>query len=79
MKIKQGDCVKIPDGRYGRVRDYSNGKWRVRVKRKTSNSHQFMYYKSSQLRVVSCPKGWMSIKGYNSYVRKTLSKMKRRR
>ncbi len=35
MQIKPGCCVKLPDGRIGRVRDKNKyGMWRVRVKRK---------------------------------------------
>lgn len=79
MSIRPGVCVRIPDKRIGRVRDKNkNGEWRVRVKRTTSESHQFLYFKPNQLKVIMCPKGWMSIEGYNSYVKKTLSKMKQR-
>ena len=77
MSLKAGVCVKIPDGRIGRVRDYDKSKgWRVRVKRKTSDTHQFMFFKESQLKIIKCPGGWMSISGYNSYLRKTLDKQK---
>lgn len=79
MSIKPGVCVKIPDGRIGRVRDKNNGEWRIRVKRKTSNSHQFIYYKSKYLKIVSCPPGWMSIDGYNKYLKKTLAKMREKK
>lgn len=71
-KIKKGMCVKIPDGRIGRVRDYSARKWRVRVKRTTSNSHVFMRFNSADLIIVDCPPGWMSVDGYNNYIKKTV-------
>ena len=80
MSIKPGDCVKIPDGRIGRVRDKNiYGEWRVRVKRKTSKTHHFMYFKPKQLKIVHCPHGWMSVTGYNNYLQKTLSKMRDRK
>ncbi|AYV81623.1 MAG: hypothetical protein Harvfovirus46_6 [Harvfovirus sp.] len=78
MRIKSGDCVKLPDGRLGRVRDFHDGEWRVRVKRRGSKNHQFLYFRSNQLKVIDCPKGWMSVKGYDSYVKRTLSKMRKR-
>ena len=63
--IKPGMCVKIPDGRIGRVRDYNkdSNMWRIRVKSKTSANHQFKYFKASDLKIIKCPKGWMSIEG----------------
>jgi hypothetical protein len=80
MKIVKGACVKMPDGRIGRARglDKKLRKWKIRVKRSTSNSHEFIYVKGSELVVVDCPKGWMSIIGYNNYVKVTLFKMKER-
>ena len=79
MKIKLGFCVKIPDGRIGRVREkQSSGLWKIRVKRFTSNSHQFLYFKEKKLKIIPCPNGWMSVDGYNRYLKITLSKMKKR-
>jgi len=80
MTISQGICVKIPDGRIGRVREFDKQKkkWKVRVKRSTSNTHQFLYFTKVELTVVSCPSGWMSVDGYNNYVKITLQKMKQR-
>lgn len=83
MPIKSGDCVKIPDGRLGRARTYENHKWKVRVRRKQNShkkspSYQFLYFPSSKLKIINCPSGWMSRKGYNNYVKITLSKMKKR-
>ena len=80
MPITRGVCVRIPDGRIGRVREFDkkNNGWKVRVKRNTSNTHQFIYFKSSELTIIDCPKGWMSVAGYNNYIKVTLSKMKQR-
>jgi hypothetical protein len=76
--IKVGDCVKIPDGRIGRVRAKKGTLWEVRVKRETSETHKFILYKSSELKVIDCPAGWMSRDGYNNYLKKTLKKMSKR-
>ncbi|HZS48815.1 MAG TPA: hypothetical protein VFC63_27330 [Blastocatellia bacterium] len=76
--IKKGECVKIPDGRVARVRDKHGDKYRVRVRRKTSKTHQFLFFAAGDLEVVQCPKGWMSPAGYNRYTRVTLKKMKER-
>jgi len=40
--VKIGDCVKIPDGRTGRVRAKKGTLWEVRVKRETSETHKFI-------------------------------------
>ncbi len=76
--IKIGDCVKIPDGRIARVRERVAGKYKVRVRRKTSKTHQFLVFRVDQLEFVDCPRGWMSREGYNRYVKITLAKMKER-
>ncbi len=77
-KIRAGDCVKIPDGRIARVREISAGLCRVRVRRATSNTHQFLFFRTRELERVDCPKGWMSPVGYNHYLQVTLSKMRDR-
>ncbi len=65
--FRVGDCVRIPDGRIGRVRDVSGGKYRVRVRRATSATHQFLMFAARGLRRVDCPRGWMSPEGYVRY------------
>ena len=77
-RIRMGDCVKIPDGRIARVRERVKGKYRVRVRLKTSKTHQFLIFRVDQLELVDCPKGWMSREGYNRYLKITLAKMKKR-
>lgn len=77
-EINPGDCVKIPDGRIGRVRDKNGQGYRVRVRRYTSKTHQFLLFTKESLTKVSCPKGWMSKQGYNRYLKVTLEKMKQR-
>jgi hypothetical protein len=78
MAIEPGDCVKIPDGRIGRVRDQDGDHYRVRVMRKTSHTHQFLKFPGAALTVVPCPKGWMSREGYIRYLETTLAKMRQR-
>lgn len=76
--ISLGDCVTVPDGRIGRVREISGERIKVRLRRRTSDTHQFVFFKSSELNITSCPKGWMSPDGYNRYLKVTLAKMKAR-
>ncbi len=77
-KIRVGDCVRIPDGRIARVRGIERGQVRVRVRRKTSATHQFLFFTRRELRPVACPAGWMSPAGYLRYLRVTLAKMRQR-
>jgi hypothetical protein len=74
-----GDCVRIPDGRLGRVREVSRGNYRVRVRRATSATHQFLTFAAKDLKRADCPKGWMSPAGYARYLTATLAKMRQRR
>lgn len=76
--IRQGDCVRIPDGRIARVREKNAGGYRVRVRRTTSNSHQFLVLAPEDVEIVDCPKGWMSRQGYNRYLKATLAKLRER-
>lgn len=77
--IARGDCVEIPDGRIARVRDIVQEEVRVRVRRKTSKSHQFLKFEKKELKKAPCPKGWMSSEGYNRYLQVTLEKMRKRK
>lgn len=76
--FRMGDCVLIPDGRIGRVREVSGGKYRVRVRRATSATHQFRTFTAGNLKRVDCPEGWMSPAGYVRYLKVTLAKMRQR-
>lgn len=76
--IKNGDCVRIPDGRIARVRGKSAGKYKVRVRRTTSDTHQFLWFSAEELELTQCPKGWMSPSGYNRYLKTTLAKVRQR-
>lgn len=73
-----GDCVRVPDGRIGRVRAVETGAYRVRVQRRTSKTHQFLLLRAGELSRVACPKGWMSPDGYRRYLAPTLAKLRER-
>ncbi|HET6676284.1 MAG TPA: hypothetical protein VFG71_13145 [Nitrospiraceae bacterium] len=62
----------------GRVRARLAEGYRVRVRRKTSRTHEFIVIASDKLKLVPCPKGWMSPEGYNRYLKTTLAKMRKR-
>ena len=76
--MKIGGCVKLPDGRIGRVRERVARGYKVRVRRKTSRTHEFVVVTADELELVHCPKGWMSPEGYNRYLKITLAKMRKR-
>lgn len=76
--FRVGDCVRIPDGRIGRVREVARRTCRVRVRRATSATHQFLVFVAGDLKRVDCPKGWMSPAGYLRYLKVTLAKMRQR-
>jgi hypothetical protein len=51
---------------------------KVRVRRTTSETHQFLKLIGDDLERVDCPKGWMSPEGYFRYLDTTLAKMRER-
>ena len=77
--LRVGDCVRIPDGRIGRVRDVTGTQFRVRVRRTTSATHQFLMFAPEDLQPAACLKGWMSPEGYVRDLTATLAKMHGRR
>lgn len=68
----------MPDGRIGRVRAVSDGHYRIRVRRQTSKTHQFLELRAGELARVECPSGWMSPDGYRRYLKPTLAKARER-
>jgi hypothetical protein len=68
----------LADGRIGRVRELTGRKCKVRVRRKTGASHQFIMIERHALKQANCPKGWMSREGYARYLKVTLAKMSQR-
>lgn len=75
---RNGECVRLPDGRIGRVRGRSGRFVKVRVRRQTSSAHEFLMCDPMTLQRVDCPTGWMSPPGYQRYLRITLRKMRER-
>jgi hypothetical protein len=69
----------VPDGRIGRVRAVETGRYRVRVRRPTSKTHQFLLLRAGELSRIECPSGWMSPDGYRRYLKPTLAKLRERR
>jgi hypothetical protein len=81
MAAKQwrvGDCVRLTDGRIGRVREVLGAMLRVRVRRSTSATHQFLMLKGNDAQRADCPAGWMSPRGYARYLKATLAKLRAR-
>ena len=67
--VRIGDCVRVPDGRIGRVRENRRGRLKIRVRRRTSKTHQFVLLAVDDVAAVECPEGWMSPDGYRRYMR----------
>jgi hypothetical protein len=61
-----------------RVRAKIGDAYKVRVRRKTRNTHEFLVVEAPSLALVPCPRGWMSPEGYRRYLRVTLAKMRQR-
>jgi len=76
--LRNGDCVRLSDGRIGRVRKKNGDLLTVRVRRETSDTHQFVACRALDIERIPCPKGWMSPAGYCRYLRATLAKLRRR-
>lgn len=62
--VKAGDCVRIPDGRPGRVREREGAKFLVRVRRRGQTSNELLLFGSRDLRKIEPPSGWMTAEGY---------------
>ena len=76
--INSGDCVRLHDGRIGRIREIFKKSTEFEYRRKNSKNHQVIKVTSGDITRIQCPKGWMSPDGYNRYLKQTLSKMKKR-
>jgi hypothetical protein len=66
--FQAGDCVRIPDGRPGRVRGRQEGKIRVRVRRRATGRDEILLLAAKELERIDPPAGWMSRDGYNRRV-----------
>ncbi len=69
MPIQPRGCVRLPDGRVGRVREHVGDALRVRVRRTMSISQQFVLTKTAQVERICCPEG------YNRYLTVSLKRM----
>lgn len=66
--IRRGDCVRLPDGRPGRVRETRGSTVRVRVRKRGRTVDEILVLSPSDLRAIEPPAGWMSPAGYNKRV-----------
>ncbi|MDQ6893593.1 MAG: hypothetical protein M3167_13040 [Acidobacteriota bacterium] len=66
--LQRGECVRLADGRPGRVRGKSGAKYRVRVRRPGSKGDEVLLLSGGELERIDPPAGWMSPEGYNRRV-----------
>lgn len=66
--FRRGECVRVPDGRPGRVREARGERVRVRVRRRGGTTDELLDLAPSELRGIDPPAGWMSPEGYNRRV-----------
>jgi len=52
-RIRDGDCVRLPDGRSARVRARVGDSYKVRVRRNASHTHQFLLIKGEDLELIT--------------------------
>ncbi|MEO8190101.1 MAG: hypothetical protein ABI682_07140 [Acidobacteriota bacterium] len=74
--MKTGECVRVPDGRPGRVRAHRAGKFSVRVRREGKTTNELLTFAAAQLKRIDPPEGWMTPAGYN---RRVAAQKRRRR
>jgi len=67
-KLQRGECVRLTDGRPGRVREKVGGKFRVRVRRPGGKADELLLLGRRELEKIDPPSGWMSVEGYNRRV-----------
>jgi hypothetical protein len=66
--LQRGECVRLADGRPGRVRGKLGAKYRVRVRRSGGKSDEVLLLSGRELEKIDPPAGWMSREGYNRRV-----------
>ncbi len=54
--LREGDCVRLADGRIGRLRGRKGALFKVRVRRRTGKTQQFVMVEAGKLRRIACPK-----------------------
>ena len=77
--IRRGDCVRVPDGRPGRVREARGGTIRVRVRRRGGTADDVLELAPADLVAIEPPAGWMTRDGYNRRVAAARRNAKARR
>ena len=78
VALQRGECVRLPDGRPGRVREKVGGKYRVRVRRNGETTDELLLLARGALEKIPPPAGWMSADGYNRRVSGVRRAVKRR-
>ncbi len=53
--LREGDCVRLADGRIGRLRGRKGALFKVRVRRRTGKTQQFLMVEGGKLRRIACP------------------------
>ncbi len=66
--LQRGECVRLADGRPGRVRGKLGTKYRVRVRRTGKKADEVLLLSGRDLEKIDPPAGWMSPEGYNRRV-----------
>lgn len=77
--FRRGDCVRIPDGRPGRVRDARGDTIHVRVRRRGGTIDDVLELAPADLSGIDPPAGWMTPEGYNRRVAAARRRAKARR
>jgi len=67
-QLQRGECVRLTDGRPGRVRQKVGGKFRVRVRRAGGKTDELLLLGRREIEKIDPPSGWMSVEGYNRRV-----------
>ena len=67
-QLQRGECVRLSDGRPGRVRGKLGAKYRIRVRRQGKKSDEVLLLSARELERIDPPAGWMSPEGYNRRV-----------
>jgi hypothetical protein len=62
--FRRGECVRVPDGRPGRVRAARGGKVHVRVRRRGTKTDEVLAFSAAELKPIDPPAGWMTPDGY---------------
>jgi hypothetical protein len=76
--FRRGECVRVPDGRPGRIREARGDTIRVRVRKRGGTTDEILAFPPWDLKAIEPPAGWMSPAGYNRRVAAVRRNAKRR-